>query len=218
MILNVVRVGLLRMRHDRVEILLTFVIPIAFFTIFAFIFDRQIGLGKSPRVDAALVDEDGTELSRQLIDNLAKQGALRVLSPDELEGGAFTTVEPARKLVEAGGLPLAIVVPRGWTASVTAAGNDSVNIRILADSSDPVATQVAASLIKEVANGLLAEREKSRIRGLSRVALRRVRNCRVSAARASGRRRSVRRRKGESRGVHVRGRNRGDVPLVRRRR
>lgn len=166
MILNVVRVGLLRMRHDRVEILLTFVIPIAFFTIFAFIFDRQIGLGKSPRVDAALVDEDGTELSRQLIDNLTKQGALRVLSPDELKGGAFTSVEPARKLVEAGGLPLAIVVPRGWTASVTAAGKDSVNIRILADSSDPVATQVAASLIKEVANGLIAEREKSRFEGI----------------------------------------------------
>jgi ABC-2 type transport system permease protein len=164
-IFNVVRVGLLRMRHDGVEILLTFVVPIAFFTIFAFIFDRQIGLGKSPRVDVALVDEDGTELSRQLTASLAKQGVLRVLSPDELKGGPFASVEPARKLVETGGLPLAIVVPRGWSASVTDSGDKSLNIQILADSSDPVATQVATSLIKEVANGLIAEREKSRIQG-----------------------------------------------------
>ena len=40
MIWTVVRVGLLRMWHGRTEILLTFVVPIAFFTIFAFIFDE----------------------------------------------------------------------------------------------------------------------------------------------------------------------------------
>ena len=60
MIWTVVRVGLLRMWHGRTEILLTFVVPIAFFTIFAFIFDEQVGLGKSPKVSLALVDEDGT--------------------------------------------------------------------------------------------------------------------------------------------------------------
>ena len=57
MIWMVVRVGLLRMWHGRTEILLSFVVPIVFFTVFAFIFDEQIGLGQSPKVNIALVDE-----------------------------------------------------------------------------------------------------------------------------------------------------------------
>ena len=84
MIWTVVRVGLLRMWHGRTEILLTFAVPIAFFTVFAFIFDEQVGLGKSPRVNVVLVDEDGTELSGEFLSALAERPTLREIS-DALE-------------------------------------------------------------------------------------------------------------------------------------
>jgi ABC-2 type transport system permease protein len=166
MIWTVVRVGLLRMWHGRTEILLTFVVPIAFFTIFAFIFDEQIGLGKSPRVNLALVDEDGTELSREFASTLAKWDTLRVYAPaDHTEVlFVFASTEPAKKLVLAGTLPLAVVIPKGWTASLTSPGNEAVNLRLLADSSDPVATQVVTALLRQTSGQIMGERAREQIR------------------------------------------------------
>jgi ABC-2 type transport system permease protein len=168
MIWTVVRVGLLRMWHGRVELLLTFAVPIAFFTVFAFIFDEQIGLGKSPRVNVALVDEDGTELSRELITALTERETLRIYSPTgQVEGPlAFDAVGPARELVLGGGVPLAVVIPSGWTASLNSTEENTSNIQILADTSDPVATQVVSAMIQQVAGRLLAERTGRQIQSI----------------------------------------------------
>jgi ABC-2 type transport system permease protein len=166
MIRTVVRVGLLQMWHGRTEILLTFVVPIAFFTIFAFIFDEQIGLGKSPRVNLALVDEDDTELSREFVAALAEWETLRIYAPaDHAEGlFIFSSTEPARELVLAGTLPLAVIVPEGWTLSRTKPGDEAVSLRLLADSSDPVATQVVTALLRQTAGQIMGEYARQQIR------------------------------------------------------
>ncbi len=166
MIWTVVRVGLLRMWHGRTEILLTFVVPIVFFTIFAFIFDEQIGLGKSPKVNLALVDEDDTELSREFVSALAEWESLRIWAPVEHEDGlfVFSSVEPAKDLVLAGTLPLAVIVPEGWAASLSNPGKEIVNLQLLADSSDPVATQVVTALLRQTSGQLMGERARQQIR------------------------------------------------------
>jgi ABC-2 type transport system permease protein len=167
MIATVVRVGLLRMWHGRVALLLDFAVPIAFFTIFAFIFGGQVGLGKSPRVNVALVDEDGTELSRKLLETLAGQDTLRVYSPEgrEQEAIAFTEAGLARDMVLQGGLPLAVVVPRGWTTSFLGSGEEAA-VQVLADSSDPVATQVVQALVRQAAGQIRAEQARLQIASL----------------------------------------------------
>ena len=168
MIWTVVRVGLLRMWHGRTEILLTFVVPIVFFTVFALIFDEQIGLGKSPQVDLALVDEDRTELSRELVSALAEQQSLRIYAPAEIEGRPylFGSIDPARELVLSGSVPLAVVIPDGWAASLTAIGAEPMNLQLLADSSDPVAIQVAAALIQQSSGKIQAEQARQQIRSV----------------------------------------------------
>ncbi len=165
MIGTVVRIGLLRMWHGRTEILLTFVVPIVFFTVFAFIFDEQIGLGKSPRVNLAMVDEDGTKLSRELLSVLADQETLRIYSFADNGNGAhiFTSIDPARELVLSGALPLAVVIPKGWANSFTTTEVDAVSLQLLADSSDPVATQVVSALIQQISGQILAERARQQI-------------------------------------------------------
>ncbi len=164
MIGTVVRVGLLRIWHGRVALVLDFAVPIAFFTIFAFIFGGQVGLGKSPRVNVALVDEDGTDLSRKLLAALAEQETLRVYSPERAEGGptVFAARAPAQALVLEGGLPLAVVVPRGWTTSFLGSGEEEP-VQVLADSSDPVATQVVSALVRQVAGQIRAEQARQQI-------------------------------------------------------
>ncbi len=166
MIWTVVRVGLLRMWHGRTEILLTFVVPIAFFTIFAFIFDEQIGLGKSPKVNLALVDEDDTELSREFVTVFAEWETLRIYTPAEHDDGifVFSSADPAKELVLAGTLPLAVVIPEGWTVSLTAEGKEAVSLRLLADSSDPVAIQVVTALIRQTSGQIMGERARQQIR------------------------------------------------------
>ena len=166
MIWTVVRVGLLRMWHGRTEILLTFVVPIVFFTVFAFIFDEQIGLGKSPRVNLALVDEDDTELSREFVSALAEWETLRIYAPAGHAQGlfVFTSTEQAKKLVLAGTLPLAVVIPEGWTASLTNPGEGAVSLLLLADSSDPVATQVVTALLRQTSGQIMGERARQQIR------------------------------------------------------
>jgi len=159
MIWTVVRVGLLRMWHGRTEILLTFVVPIVFFTVFAFIFDEQIGLGKSPLVNLAMVDQDQTELSRELLTSLAGDETLRVFSPGRGAAGpsSFSSVDEVKELVLEGALPLAVVVPEGWAVSLTTPGAEPVSLQILADSSDPVAAQVVSALIRQTSGRILAE-------------------------------------------------------------
>jgi ABC-2 type transport system permease protein len=168
MIWTVVRVGLLRMWHGRTEILLTFVVPIAFFTVFAFIFDEQIGLGKSPRVNLALVDEDQSELSRELLSALAEQQTLRIYAPSEMEEGhhVFGSIDPARELVLSGSVPLAVVIPEGWAKSLMAMGVEPMKLQLLADSSDPVAIQVATALIRQSSGRIQAVRARHQIRSI----------------------------------------------------
>ncbi len=165
MIGTVVRVGLLRMWHGRTEILLTFVVPVAFFTIFAFIFDSQIGLGRSPRVDLAIVDEDATELSREFVSALAECDSLNIYAPADHGDGlfVFSSAEPAGELVRAGTLPMAVVVPRGWSESLKNPGVEAVGLRLLADSSDPVATQVVAALVEQTTGRITADRARRQI-------------------------------------------------------
>ena len=168
MIGTVVRVGLLRMWHGRTEILLTFVVPIAFFTIFAFIFDEQIGLGKSPRVNVAIVDEDSTELSREFSSALAENAGLNIYAPADHDDGFFvySSEESARELVLAGTLPMAVVVPKGWSESLANPGGETVGLRLLADSSDPVATQVVAALVEQTTGRIAADRARQQLRAV----------------------------------------------------
>ena len=67
----------LHLRRDRVVWVLTFLVPIAFFSIFAIIFSGQ-SRGSTPTVPIALVDQDGSELSKKLVATLQKEPSLRV--------------------------------------------------------------------------------------------------------------------------------------------
>jgi ABC-2 type transport system permease protein len=58
-----------------------------------------------------------------------------------------------------------VVIPEGWTASLTRTGSEAVaSLRLLADSSDPVATQVVAALLRQTAGQIMGERARQQIR------------------------------------------------------
>jgi len=130
MVWKVIEIHLRRLRHNRVEWLLTFVVPIAFFTIFALIFTR--GVGSTPRVKVALVDGN----CRPILDALSRNDGLRIVrgADDQLTVDRTT----AEMMVRRGTATIAVVIHQS---------DDDISAELLNDASDQVASQVVTALV-----------------------------------------------------------------------
>jgi len=149
MIGSVVRTGFLNLRRDRAALILSFIVPIVFFSIFATIFggSRKNGTTKVP---LAIADEDQSDRSRQLIAALGRE-ALKPFLSAEGETRKFDA-NSAEAYVKAGKVSVALVIPKGFGESKLSFGPRSAgrpSFRILADSSDPIAPQIVSGLLQK---------------------------------------------------------------------
>jgi ABC-2 type transport system permease protein len=153
MITTLLRISWTNLKRDRVAQALTFLLPILFFSIFASVFGNQGGNSTS-RVRVAIVDEDGSELSRRIVEALKAETALRVRLSADAEGkGPILDRAAAEALVQNGDVPVAIVLPKGLGATAISFGPTpagSPHIQLLADVSDPIAPQMVGGLLQKV--------------------------------------------------------------------
>ena len=142
-------VGWTNLRRDRVAQALTFLLPIVFFSIFATVFGGR-GDNPTPRVDVAVVDEDGSELSRRVAGALGKEAGLRLRTP--AQNAAPLDRASAMRLVQTGTVPVAVIIPAGFGASFGEFGIGSTGpaIELLSDPSDPIAPQMVQGLLQKV--------------------------------------------------------------------
>jgi ABC-2 type transport system permease protein len=147
--LTVLRIAWLNMKRDRVAQSLTFLLPIVFFSIFAMVFGGR-GDSPTPRVDIAIVDEDGSELSRRVAAALAKEAGLRVRTP--AQNAADLDRAAATRLVQNGTVPVAVIIPAGLGASFGEFGIGATGpaIELFSDPSDPIAPQMVQGLLQKV--------------------------------------------------------------------
>lgn len=149
---TLLRIGWINLKRDRVAQALTFLLPVLFFSIFATVFGGQ-GDTQTTRIRLAAVDEDGTDLSRRILVALQKEPALRVRVTSEDDGsGAALDRGSAERLVRAGDVPVAVILPRGLGASFAERGfaGGGPPIQLLSDVSDPVAPQMVMGLLQKV--------------------------------------------------------------------
>jgi ABC-2 type transport system permease protein len=152
MIATLLRISWTNLKRDRVAQALTFLLPILFFSIFALVFGNQGGNSTS-RVRIAVVDEDGSELSRRIVEGLKAETALRVrVTPDADGKGAPLDRAAAEVLVQNGDVPVAVILPKGLGTTAAAFGQASgaPRIQLLADVSDPIAPQMVNGLLQKV--------------------------------------------------------------------
>ena len=156
MIRTVLRVSWLTLARDRVTQGLSFVLPIAFFSLFAVFFGSASG--GVPRVTLLVVDEDGSEVSRRFVAALAADPGLTLVRAQPC--GAPLTRADAEQRLAGGEAPVALVVRAGFGASLGPAGGAAVDL--LADTSNPVAVQIVTGLVQRAvvtaAPDLLLER------------------------------------------------------------
>ncbi|QDU91630.1 ABC-2 family transporter protein [Pirellulimonas nuda] len=155
MIAQVMRIGFQRLWHGRLEMLLVFIVPVVFFSIFALIFDRREEVG-SGEVATALVDLDQTPLSRAVFARLASDPLLRVsTAAPPTEPAEWEDLTASCQEVLSGRAKLAIVAPAGWADSLMR--SDPLTLTIAADTSDPVAPRVVEALVHQAVGRTIAE-------------------------------------------------------------
>jgi ABC-2 type transport system permease protein len=156
MIFAVAKNRLWSLRHDRAALVLSFVVPVVFFSIFASIFGGSSGRSATSRVRVVVVDEDASEGSKRFVAALAADGALVVArapaSKSDSPAAPYTAAS-AEAAVRAGEVPVALVIPRGFGSHPIrfGPGSDRPSLSLLADPSDPIAPEVLAGLIQKTA-------------------------------------------------------------------
>lgn len=150
MIGTVVRAGWLQLRRDKGALMLSFVVPIVFFSIFAMIFAGRGG-NTTPKVDLAVVDHDQSTRSKKLIAALKAEGGLDVI---ERAGDAAPRFDAAsaEAYVRSGEAPVALIIPRGFSQQSLSFGPapaQGLNVTLLSDSSDPIAAEVVNGLLQK---------------------------------------------------------------------
>ncbi len=168
MMLHIARTAATALRRDRGALLLSFVLPVAFFSIFAVIFGGR--RDTTPRIGVIVVDQDRSPVSEGLVEGLRGE-SLTVRTRAAPGPGAAEvdyTAEAAEAAVRAGETPVAIVIPRGFADRLASPGTGEagVAIRLLRDPSDLVAPQVVAGLLQKVAMTSVPELTLERGSGL----------------------------------------------------
>jgi len=156
MIFAVARTHFAKLKRDRAALVLSFVLPVVFFTVFASLFGGgSSSRAATRRIALVVVDEDGSANSQRFVQALKREPGLRIVGATE-EGARETPpadAAAAEAMVRAGDVPLALVVPKGFGASPVGFGPpaNGPTLRILADTSDPIAPEVLSGLLQKVA-------------------------------------------------------------------
>jgi linearmycin/streptolysin S transport system permease protein len=155
LILPIIRTAMVSLRRDRAALALSFILPITFFSIFAVIFGGR--RDTVPKITVIVVDEDQSQVSRELIKGLEREGSLiiRTRPASNIKGvqPAEYTASTAEAAVKAGDVPVALIVPHGFGEDPISfrSDQDRPTIQLLKDSSDMVAWQMVAGLLQKVA-------------------------------------------------------------------
>jgi len=152
MIWLIVKVSALRLWHNKAELVLTFVVPIFFFSIFALIFGSRERSGATASIKVAVADSAKTSESAAIVEQLRTNGSLRFIdaSGQAIPEGKIELIEPKSgdKLVREGAASVAIILQ-------LEADNDSkekpkvLGAKLLTDSSDQVAPKIVLALLQQ---------------------------------------------------------------------
>jgi len=156
LILHVAKTALTALRRDRGALVLSFVLPLAFFSIFAVIFGGQHD--STPKVNLIVVDEDRSEASQDLVKALKSEKSLVVKTKPAAEkknapAPADYTAETAEVAVKAGDAPVALIIPQGFGQHPIAFGPEGggSELQLLNDQSDSIAPQIVVGLLQKAA-------------------------------------------------------------------
>lgn len=157
MIRTIIHISFLRLWHNKAELLLTFIVPILFFSIFAWIFGSRGNSGATPQLKVVACDEIGSLLTQRTREILEASGSLRFHRMDKSLATSPKAVsrEAAESLVRRGLVSAAIVFSS--SPSDPSTETPLPTVEIMADSFDQVASQVIVAFVQKASMTAQAE-------------------------------------------------------------
>ncbi len=169
MIWTVIQTSWRRLRNNRAELILTFIVPMVFFSIFALIFGSRDSSSTTPKIKVAISNEWPSELSDRAILLLQEQKSLRFTdrasqSSPNPSGAKSVTRASAEDLVRRGMISAAIVFtkPNSAKPSLIMPMDGAAEVEILTDSFDQVASQVLTAVVQKAVMTANAEMTKAK--------------------------------------------------------
>ena len=153
MILHLVRDAWVQLARDRAAQILSFLVPLVFFSIFAMVYSSIGSFDSASRVKLLVVDESNSERSRALVHALQQDSSLRVRTVVPSGGpgrpGDPLTRAAAEQIVQRGEAAVALVLPTGveWSVMSFRAGEQTKAL-LLYDPADPVAVRIVGGLLQ----------------------------------------------------------------------
>lgn len=135
-----------RIWRDPVTLIITFLLPILFFTIFSMAFG-SFGQGTPGHLVMLVADEDQSEQSERFLDELSKVGPFELQTSQDDRNEEPVTRIAAWKAVRQGHQPLAIVIPAGFGSETWSP--DIAPLEILVDPANPLAAEIVSSHVRE---------------------------------------------------------------------
>lgn len=152
MIWLIVRISALRLWHNKAELVLTFVVPLVFFSIFALIFGSRERSGETATIKVAVADMIKNADSQKIIEELQANGTLRFVDADSqvLKDGELKLLDPkvCERLVREGGASVAIVLEESKKEKESQ--ESALSAKLLTDSSDQVAPKIVSALVQQL--------------------------------------------------------------------
>lgn len=152
MIWLIVRISALRLWHNKAELVLTFVVPLVFFSIFALIFGSRERSGETATIKVAVADMIKNADSQKIIEELQANGTLRFVDADSqvLKDGELKLLDPkvCERLVREGGASVAIVLEESKKEKENQ--ESTLSAKLLTDSSDQVAPKIVSALVQQL--------------------------------------------------------------------
>ncbi len=146
MIAQLFRIQFLRLWHSKSDLVLTFVVPLAFFSVFAMIFGSPRGGGSTPKINVAVCDSVRGQSSSLAIERIRETASLRFHQSDSKQDSPSIELFSQAKVTD--------LVRRGIVHVGIVFHRDQV--QILADSYDQVASQVTAALVQKAVLATIA--------------------------------------------------------------
>jgi ABC-2 type transport system permease protein len=144
MIATILRVTALSLARDRVALLLSFGLPLVFFSVFAAVFSGMDEVAARP-VQVALAVEGEGAFARALAEQLAVEPSLDVGIP------AAADRDAAVRAVRRGEADAAVIVPDGAQPSMVGGAGAGQAVEIVADRSNPIAAGVVRGALQSAA-------------------------------------------------------------------
>jgi ABC-2 type transport system permease protein len=147
MISTVLKISLLYLLRDRVALVLTFVLPLIFFSVFAAVF-APMDSASTLEVETIVVAEPGPSFAGRLADRLSARSGLAV----ERRGAG--ALEEALEAVRTGDVAAVVVLPDGLRPPFAGSDGDAVALHI--DRSNPLAAEMVQGALQASAAEIYA--------------------------------------------------------------